>query len=278
MNAKAKQYPIKHHFVPVFYQKRFASEDGSLLVLNKEQGNIRNTAPAAIFYVRNLHTLEAKGKKYFELEKFHSKMESGVAQLLTEFDKVDDKDDISKIFSFPETQKAIKVFIAFMFWRNPAQTKLAEKYGENLVALYDKAPKEIKMMMDDRKTIKYLQKNLHRKKDCKKIIQYFVLPLLTFKIEEKVDLVGVNIVPKTAKTRIVTCSNPVVCRGSMEELFNYRNFVFPLDSRVVLGGSDNNNLDKYPIKKLNLEIANNSEKYIVSSDRSTLENLMGSLK
>lgn len=256
--------PKRHHYVHVSYQKRFLATENKLYVLSNEYDkNLTLKTPSQICYEMHLHTLDLSDTKFLEIETFYSSVEGEIAKILN---VIDDGEKEHKSFwlealKIPDTQITLKFFVAIMFWRNPCQTELARKFSEKLLELYDAADNEVRRIISDRKTIKFIQKHRH-KHDFIKIIQFLLLPLITFKIWD--ENASINSASIKDQGFIVTCDNPVVFQASVENLFNFKDFYIPLDQYRILTSATNQE-SFVKVVDLNLKTAKNSKKYIMGA-------------
>lgn len=262
--------PKNHHYVNISYQKRFLATESQLYVLTNEYNkNLSLKTPSQICYALHLHTLNFEGTKFLEIENFYSSIEGEIAKFLNVIDDglKENKALWTEALKIPDTQLILKFFISFMFWRNPCQTELAKEYSEKLLEFYDRADNEARKILTDRKTIKHIQKN-RNKHDLLKVIQFLVLPLITFKIWDKNTLVNIARVEKHGV--VVTCDNPVVVKTNFEKLFNFEDFYIPLDKYSLLTSI---NFEEGSIKAVdvNLDIARNSKKYIMGASQEMMK-------
>ena len=272
---KSNNPPKRHHYVQESYQKWFRSDNDELFVLDKQYKTIRKKAPSQICYIDDLHTISFNNEKIHDIEIFYRDIESQIV----EFFKFIEREVATNVDVFLETlkledfNKMLRVFIAFMFWRNPSQKNLAKEYAEKLLDLYDASHDEVKKILFwDRNLIKFL----HRKREKEnyiKIIQYVILPLVTFKIFDERRIV---LYYGKKFGEFISCDNPVVNFGSINELLNFEKFVFPLNNKIIL--SDNNEFIKtYNVNEINIFIAKNSKKYIFGSSRELLTKIQNQL-
>ncbi|ENV16948.1 DUF4238 domain-containing protein [Acinetobacter guillouiae] len=258
--------PKRHHFVHVSYQKRFLATETELYVLTNEYNkSLKLKTPSQICYEMHLHTVNLEGTKFLEIEKFYSSIEGQISKVLNFIDEGEKEHNSfwAEAIKIPNTQLILKFFISIMFWRNPCQAELAKKYSEKLLELYDAADNEARIIIADRKTIKYIQKN-RNKHDLFKVIQFLLLPLITFKIWDKNVLVSIARVENHGV--IVTCDNPVVFKTNVENLFNFQDFYIPLDKYSFLTSAT---FEEGFVRAVdvNLDIARNSKKYVMGASQ-----------
>ncbi|ENU24218.1 hypothetical protein F993_01534 [Acinetobacter proteolyticus] len=269
--------PIKHHYVHESYQQRFFSKESKLYVILKDSNYIvKETTPARICYIPHLNTLVFKGEAYAELERFYGGFEGKVSELLKHLDSLEqiNKGDFQKfIEEVEEVQFILKLFISIMFWRNPKQNLLALKLIDNVLDLYDKSHVKSKELISfDKKTLKFLYKK-RSNENTRKILQYYFLPLFTFRIFDGNKVSGYFFDDKG----IITCDNPVYHDGTIDQLFMFERFLFPLDSGSFLS-SEVLSLNEITIKNLNDKMILNSNKYIIGGDRECLEAIAKEIK
>lgn len=264
-----KQNPPKdHHYVHESYQKRFLSEAGQMFVLTKEyKFQVKPKKPGQICYVSNLNTLKIKNQSFVEIEKYYGQIEGGIARLFEEIEDYECKGLFGEAFKDKYGQLLLKFFIAKMFWRNPNQSDLAGEYIDNILRLYDSADNKAKKLIKyDRSLIKFLYR--HKEKDwSRKVIQFILLPILTFKIFDTKKSIRSYVSPGK---NFITCDNPVIMTDSIEKLFSFERFLFPLDKVRVIANADIE-LEKFNIDLINLKVALNAKKWAMGSNKEYLE-------
>ena len=263
--------PIKQHYVHESYQKRFLSQEKKLYTLIKEfKFKISLKSPGQICYELNLNTLKQGDQNFYEIEQFYSQIEGECAKYFEIMDGYNAEFNgfFGESLKSKESQLIFKLFIALMFWRNPNQYFLAKQYFNKILVLYDNSNKEVKKLLGfNRQLIKVLQKRSD-KKDVQKIIQFILLPIITFKIfEESIGISSYKV--ENEEGTFITSDNPVVPLGSPEELFSYESFIFPVDNQRVI--SSLNYQDKmHSLNEINLLIAHKANKYIMSGSEKNL--------
>ena len=262
--------PKKHHFIPVFYQKGFLSIDSELFAFKKSRGGIKNWSPSQIMYEKNLHTINLGDEKTVMIEEFYSQIEGLFNKyLLMITENVNNPNVIGELTKDGDFQRLAKLMVAIQFWRTPCRTKLAQQYSGKLLGLYDRADSEIQDMVGkDRKFIKFLCKRSH-KDDSLKVIQFVLLPLLTFDLSQKV--VKLKLFKANTNKKFVTSDRPVLF-DDIDELFSLKSFLFPFSKDLLLVGTekDINTLD---IDKVNLLITSRASEVVISGEKQQLEDL-----
>lgn len=271
-----KQNPAKdHHYVHESYQKRFLSEADQMFVLTKEfKFHVKPKTPGQICYEAHLNTLQFKNQHFLEIENYYGQIEGSIASLFKEIEDDECKGLFGEAFKDKHGQFLLKFFIAKMFWRNPNQSDLAEKYIADILRLYDGADNKAKKLIKyDRKTIKFLYR--HKEKVwCKKIIQFILLPILTFKIFDENKLVRSYY---SSNQSFITCDNPVIITSNIEQLFSFESFLFPLDKTRVIANA-NLELEKFNIGLINSFVACNAKKWVMGANKDYLERIGEVLK
>ncbi|MCY6411212.1 DUF4238 domain-containing protein [Acinetobacter sp. VNH17] len=266
-----------HHYVHESYQKRFYSQDKKLyVILKKDRYRVQETTAARICYIPYLNTIEFENNKFEGIETFYRNIESKLAEILLEIDLINNEycGIFGNVVSEEEGQLLFKTMIALMFWRNPNQTVIAEKYIDSILEVYDAAHSEAKKMIGfDRKTIKFFQKNI-KKESIRKFVQFVLLPIFTFKIYETSCAIRSF---STNGDILITCDNPIIFNEDISKLFSFEDFIMPVDSGRFFS-SEQSRLSKLNISKINRLLADKAESYVLGSDRKYLEDLSNVLK
>ncbi len=231
----SQQIKVKHHFLPEVYLKGFSIEGSDeLFVMNKKWGKISPKHPAQIMYEKHLYTIDGFGNPQM-IEDFYSELEN---ELSDAFELIEylrkNAGAYRALKDSVEFHKLIKVVVAFQFWRAPAQNELAKNYADNLIELFSELSEQTKSTIDfDEQFIKYLHANRHIESHLK-LIQHMVLPVVTFKVYDDSYIDFYFYVTNKDDGLVLTCDNPVVF-DSLDDLFDFKRFMFPLSKNVVLG-------------------------------------------
>lgn len=277
-----KQKPIKHHFVQVSYQKQFTADNGSFWVLTKEfQYKISQKTPSQICYIPHLHTLYKYSKEFLKIENTYAFIENQIATALAYIDhntkSIEAKDKISWFINLKNSKDfdfLIKFIISLTFWRNPSQKNLVKKYSQKLLNLYDNAhPKIKKIFSQNRQLIQYLELN-NQEENNLKIIQYLILPLITFNLHGD-D--AINIVHLDENEKFISCDNPIVFWGEDCELFEFKKIIFPINKNFLVLNNKETLSINCTQNTMNLLIALNAKKYIFSHSKENLEQVKENL-
>lgn len=272
---KSNNPPVRHHYVHESYQKRFCLDKSKIVLFSFRKDfktQVRESKPKQMCCIPDLNTISIFKEKVYFIEKFYCQLESQYADFLKNLVHEDLALINSKIYALNEFQSVFKLFISFMFWRNPAQRLLAKIYAGKILALYDSSPKEVKSIFNyDRKFIKSLQRKV-AKEDVFKIVQYTILPLVTF------DLFGDSKISfhRSKKGNFISSDNPVAFFGTADQLFKYENFIFPLDRYFVLSDCGQT-INKNTVESINLLTAKNAEMTVFGSSRNLLNTIRDKL-
>lgn len=262
--------PKNHHFVPEFYQKGFASDEGKLYAYTKQYGSIKERTPAQILYKKHLHTIALGKENMVAIETFYSSIEGEFAKyrkLIQE--NLKNPDIIKSLKENPNFIKISKILIATQFWRTPCQKNLAIEYASKLLELYDHATPEIKDILGhDRKFIKFLKKRAP-KEDAIKIIQFFLLPLISFDLSDGVGNFHYYIAP--SDLGFLSSDRPVIY-DNYDQLFSFKSLYFPLCKEILLVCSEKE-IEKININSINNLITTKANEVIISASREQLEEI-----
>lgn len=265
--------PKKHHFVPEFYQKGFLSEDGELYAYKKTYGGLKSWNPSQILYKEHLHTISIKNERTLMLEKFYSQIEgefSKYVALLKE--NIDNTNLLAELGKDSAFIRMAKLLVAIQFWRTPCKKTLAIEYSPKLLILYDDSDDEIKEMLEfDRKFVKFISKRA-RKDDSIKVIQFLLLPLLSFDLSK--STLNIKLF-KAPKDKVLFSSDRPVVYDNIEKLFSFKSFLFPFSKDLLLLGTEKD-ITSVDINKVNILIANKAFETVISGSKQQLEELKSS--
>lgn len=105
--------PKRHHYLPQFYLRRFAEEDGYLWVFDRSQQHLRRERPKSIAVRKHYYSTEdQEGNKDATMEEFFSFLEGKSKRV---FDKLDENSDINL-----EDRYYLATFMGFLACRIPA--------------------------------------------------------------------------------------------------------------------------------------------------------------
>lgn len=260
----------KHHFIPEFYQKGFSNNDGKLFAYKKTYESIKEWKPAQILYQENLHTLRIDGKTSVIIEDFYSNVEGEFNICLqTIRGEIDNDAKLYLLTKDRHFNKLAKLMVALQFWRTPCKKELAMSYSHKTLELYDNANDEVKEMIPlERKFIKYLSKRA-KKDDTIKILQFLLLPLLTFEISEE----DCNLkLYKAPKDRFFFASDRPVIYDNYDELFSFQSFIFPFSKELALIGMKKD-VAMINMNYINRLIIKNAAEIVISGSKEQLSEI-----
>lgn len=266
--TKSNERPKRHHYVPQFYLKKFLYNNQSLLfVLRKDTEtsfSLIEKSPKATCYLEDLHTLSDNhiNKKFDGIETFYSQIETQYSEVISEILK-NDKEIIEEIpIKLTDFQFFIKLFISFMFWRNPKYKSLVNDNIINCLELYNTSHHEQKSLINhDKKFIRYLLTKYHEKPKQRDLIlkffQFIFFPIFGFHIYGNNKIM----IKKIKSGSYISNDNPILTLGNFEETKNFQKIIFPLTPNILIFSEDIV-IENYSVKQINEMIAKNATKFI----------------
>lgn len=271
MHGKKSNPPAKHHIVPEFFIKRFSSRtDEFVYVYDSEFRKLPNEpkAAGAICYRRHLYTLDVAKSQVILLEEMFSFLETqwaAIFQMLTT--EVAD----AELSELPEAEKILRLFIACQFWRHPARRALAIEYADRLPDLFDQRIGDDLVEILDRQVIEEICE-ARDMEDVARIIQYFLLPLLTYQTPfvpgERFRIVEVP--PEYGYDLI--CSDGPLIGDTIEQVFHRAGTkIFPFSrDRMLLLGQEGCSVTPQEIEASQAELFASAPKYVFASSIAVL--------
>jgi len=184
--------------------------------------------------------------------------------MLTE--NIDNVNFIGELAKDGDFQRLAKFMIATQFWRTPCRKQQAITYAPKILSLYDKADDEIKEILgNDRSFVKFLSKRA-KKDHSLKLIQFLLLPLLTFDISQKV--IKIKLFKASKNKKFISSDRPVIF-DNLEDLFSLKSFLFPFSKDLLLVGTGRN-IKLLDIDKVNYLITSRASEVVISCDREQL--------
>jgi hypothetical protein len=268
-----KNNPIDHHFIPQFYLKGFYNEVDKVFAYKKKYGDIKEWSAAQILYKKNLHTLEKKGQTSLAIENFFSEIESQFSTFVRVLNEC-----LSKGMSFnhikdnPAFHQTLQLMIGLQFWRVPSHKELAKNAAEDLLSIYESCEKHtFDSFPLDRSFIQHLFNN-RKNESTMKIIQFIVLPIITFSPSRKTNINWYFFLAENSKVApFMTSDNPVVYEN-FKGLFDFERVYFPISKDLLVMGS----LTKIEkpllnISRLHYDLVKNATNIVVSPLKSQLQ-------
>lgn len=113
----------RHHYLPVFYLKRFANENGRFKILDVQKGHFLKEgkffSPRSHFFEKNANTFlgeDGKSRTDFLETTFYAKIDQQISQLL---DVIDGSNSSSRYGVDESDMPFLQHFINIMYWRLP---------------------------------------------------------------------------------------------------------------------------------------------------------------
>lgn len=263
--------PVKHHYVPVYYQKAFLPDpDADLPFYRKEYDEHKSKSPTAIMYEPNLHTMRFRGSSTVMLEHFYRDIEgqfSHYSELIR--NHIADAGVLVELKKDENFLRFFRLLISFQFWRTPCNRDLARQSVSQLLTRYDSAPAEVQELLQyDRRAVKFVQRTAD-KSDSLKIAQFLILPLLTFDFTSKLE--NIRFFKVKPGSSVLSSDRPVLF-STHEQLFKFEEFAFPLakDLFVLATARKAKRVD---ISKLNRMIFDRARNFVISDNASLLRKL-----
>lgn len=263
--------PVKHHYIPVYYQKAFLPPGATKLPYYKKQfDEVKSKPPAAILYEPNLHTVRIRGVSTVMLEHFYRDIESQFALYSALIRKhIADAGFLQVLKQDENFLRFIRLIISFQFWRTPCNRELARQSVPQLLQRYDDAPAEVQdLMQHDRRGIKFIQRT-STKTDSLKIAQFLMLPLLTFDLTSKLD--NMRFFKTTPGLSVLSSDRPVLF-SSLQQLFSFEEFAFPLAKDLFVFATARK-AKRIDVAKLNRMIFDRANDFVISDSEDKLQKL-----
>lgn len=125
--------PRKHHFIPQFWIKRFAADDGKIWVYDRNDGSIKPRSPKAVMQLFNLYTLEPSGVDDTTLESIE--LDRIDREGNAAFDRVLNGDYTN------DTKEELATFLAAQIMRDPetilSYPSKAQNFTLSLLEIFD---------------------------------------------------------------------------------------------------------------------------------------------
>jgi len=286
--------PRKHHYVPVFYQRNFANENGLLWVYDRQRGAFKELHPNVICFQKDLYAVKPDNKpRDMQVEsKVLWAVDSLGARGIRDF-------QIGKANS--ETEKEIAFFMAFQYGRLPTISRdvratyakaieelsritfanverakaVMEKYARDTGASVDVTPESMVEAVQG-KHLKFVATEV---------------AFLTNMMEQASSLSKLltrldwEVLAASEETGFIICDCPVVVvppKGTKDVGFLVPGSAkyMPISRHLCLrlgepGRSrSHRRIDKEAVRIVNLNIAANSERFIMGPSRVQMENIV----
>lgn len=268
-----------NHFIPKVYISRFYDKEIEKVWRGKLQfKEIKQFTSTQIFYAYKLYNLKLLGEEYTHIEDSYCKLENSLAHVYTFLDtheRLEDIEDKKNLFYF------IKIVLLTQYFRTEdMKPEMFSDQCQNLVNIYELKDDSFKKDFDYIKieelriTEKLIKKGIKKEKkytnELIKALQHSILPLLLSNFNSS----GIKI--KRHKTKkYISSDKPVVCK-SIDDILNFRNFLYPLAPNMLVYslGKDVTEDMIDDENKVNTFIYNNAISYIISHDKSMINKYM----
>ena len=290
--------PKRHHYLPQFYLKNFTNNDGLFWVFDRKNKEYRQQHPVNTALQKDYYTFRDKnGKKHTEIEKLFSSIEGKIKPVIN---KIDMGNTITS-----EEKVILSFFISFQKTRVPDFEKsVNELSGKMLTAIIQKSSSKDDIVS----FIKEYKKNTGKKvkmspEDLLDFIQSnefsidfereWSLPMiLRLGVEFSQHFVNMNWIflwaPKNSS--FITSDNPFVLvppsNYDLKSLYGVglitpgAKKLIPLSQRTCLMITDyghsisNKEIDSLTVKKINLNIAIRSDRFLIAKDKPLLKKIV----
>lgn len=292
-NKKSKD-PRKHHYVPVFYQKNFTNDRGLLWVYDRAGRSYKELHPLSICFEKDLYTVKPEGRPP------DMQVETKVLRLIDYLGSVGIRDFLANKPSRAAEQE-LAFFMAFQWARVPTMSrdirvtyaKLIEEFSRVAFANVERA--RSLMERHARETGEVLSVTPESMVEAVKGKQFEIVAtetaFLTTMVEQAASLTKVllqldwEVLVASGETGFMICDCPVVVvppKGSDQVGFVVPGSAkyFPLSRSLCLRLGDPGTrrrlrkLDKESVRIVNLNVAANSERFVMGPSRVQLENVV----
>jgi hypothetical protein len=291
---KKRKDPRKHHYVPVFYQKKFANEAGLLWVYDRQRRMLKELHPRVICFEKDLYAVKPENKpRDMQVEaKVLWMVDSLGARGIRDF-------QIGK--ANRRAEEEISFFMAFQYGRVPTisrdvratYAKAMEELSRVTFANVERAKAVLeKYARDTGKSVDVTPESMVEAIQGKHL--EFVateVPFLTNMMEQAISLSKLlvrldwEVLLASEETGFIICDCPVVVvppKGSNEVGFLVPGSAkyLPLSRHLCLrlgepGKSRSyRKIDKEAARIVNMNIAAHSERFIMGASRAQLENIV----
>ena len=214
----------RHHYLPEFFIKAFAGEDGKLSVYNKSKGLIEKIrkSPKQVFFEWNRNTFTIGGEETDFLERAYNLSESKFAithrRLIEKFEPIE---------VTPYDILHLVLFIAEIYWRVPSQDSELYQWVQNMnqtnapFRIKNKITGEI-VPFEEVKAITKEEAFIGSMKKMRAIQDY-----LAVSKNIQIDNWLLYYSPIEAPQLKILCDNPVILRKDEKNFLNTE-LIFPL--------------------------------------------------
>lgn len=262
----------RHHYIPQFFIKNFANDDGLLFVYNKEKDSFlkNKQSPKSLFFENDRNTVSFSGEQLDNLEQMYSTLDSSLAK--------DYRNVLKTKTATPEEVASLFMLANLLRWRIP---KSDEKF--NLLK-NDLSQEDLKITIQ----IKSKEAGLNHAamahiensdifKETKRVM-LSILPLLHS--NKLLDFHNYSFIQNNSLFPSLIGDCPILMENEHEDR-EIGNFIFPLSSDTTFiykQDSDREILNGLFFLHRDLSILHNSTKLIGCKDKSHLEKIVDTYK
>jgi hypothetical protein len=292
--AKKAGDPRKHHYVPVFYQKGFANDAGLLWVYDRNKGTYKELHPLSICFKKDLYAVKPEGKAP------NMQVETGILKVIDCAGSVGIRDFMVNNPS-REAEQEVALFMAFQWTRVPTMSKdiratyakLIEELSRIAFANVERARSIIEQ--HERETGEVIDVTAESMVESVRGKQFEIVAtetaFLTTMLEQAMSLAKIllrldwEVLVASEETGFIVCDCPVVVvppKGCDQVGFVVPESAkyFPLWRRLCLRLGEPGKrrrlrkVDKEAVRIVNLNIAANSERFVMGPSKEQLENVV----
>lgn len=264
MNLQSK----RHHYIPQFFIKAFANENGSLWVYDKEKDLILKNPkhPRNIFYEDYLNSIKIHGEQLSIVEKMYNGVNGikGPDDFFSPAIKELQYKDSPNSLLTTERLAHLNYFIAQLTWRVPSTEKLNKAVFTYLNQTYPKLYSVLEQ-------VEFLDKE-----DLFKLVK-FITPTLFFRNVNPANITEEYFYEIISFKEPIFClsDNPIIWKRFPFEFADFsRPLIFPIskDRVFLILEKKEYNFSKEDLKRVILVLMHQAKKYVAGYDKSVLEN------
>lgn len=270
---------VKHHYIPQFYLRGFAADDGRLQVFDKERDEFKRDqqTPKTVLFEKHRNTIKLNGIKTDQIEKFYCMYENSLADFFNVLRNGTSKEGLISEGGI----HLLKRFVANQFWRMPLLDKYADEYIRTL---------DLKQFGDRIKIngsvlgeIRFINRLIKEDKDFRYYFRCFLLPFLTFDTqiyERDYDCWRLHTVSDKSGgwDNFLTSDNPIIAESILNMFAFETKLILPLSKTQLITYSPNgkNHSNFPPVFSTKLAMVMNSqcEKYLVGANRDYISKVL----
>lgn len=261
----------RHHYLPQFYLKNFANDDGFFHVYNKKtQKFYSDKSTKSMFFGWDRNLINIQGVETDAFEKIYSELDNKMAPAL---ERILATKKIS-----PEDWMSILIFISVLKWRIPGNDSQFDKLKQELT--YGDLPIEIRPVNKDGATDKAALEHIINSKTFQET-KRLILPFLPFYNNELIESIYKNSYINTNERFTCIVGDMPLIEGQKSHVRDMESFIFPLsasDTFIYKNGETKavSSIEFYALR--DLAIFHLSDTYIACKDKAHLEKIVAAYK